>query len=375
MRRRGLILLAVAAMFLGGCRIEPPLYLRSAVTTQLELSTKIDIEVMWQVNWRAEWQFNWVETMYGPLGYRLPASMRAHVYPLGTDGMPLSHAVHNFVGDYTSFEISVGMHDFLFHNNDSEAVQFHADGDLADIFASTREISSGLRASSPVYSTAQKARGMGTKADEEDTPDEPVSLQPDGLFSVFVPDYYVSGDLNDYVFEYGRYVLKMQHELTPTTYIYLFQIKLLNNAGRIVGSNGGAALTGMADGADLMTKETRTSTVSVPMDMYMDSPQDMLGAKVFTFGIPGCNPYDKASVDRAPEQTHYLVVNVTYANGTYKNIRIDVTEEVSALPLGGVITLELDVDDFPPEGGTGGGGFNALIGDWHEETGSTTIIN
>ena len=101
----------------------------------------------------------------------------------------------------------------------------------------------------------------------------------------------------------------------------------------------------------------------------------MLGAKVFSFGIPDCNAYDPESVAAAPDGKHYFVLNVTYVNGTYKNIRMDVTEEVRALPLGGVIPLEIDVDDFPPEGGTGGGGFNALVGDWNEETGSTTIIN
>ena len=77
-----------------------------------------------------------------------------------------------------------------------------------------------------------------------------------------------------------------------------------------------------------------------------------------------------------PEQSHFLVLNVAYVNGSWRNIRMDVTDQVRALPLGGVITLEIDVDDFPPdETAGGGGGFNALIGDWNEETGSTTIIN
>ena len=102
----------------------------------------------------------------------------------------------------------------------------------------------------------------------------------------------------------------------------------------------------------------------------------MLGAKVFTFGIPGCNPYDDSSVAAAPEGKHYLVLNITYVNSTNRNISLDVTDQVRARPLGGVISLEIDVDDFPPDdSGGGGGGFNALIGDWDEQTGSTTIIN
>lgn len=374
MKGRGLILIVVTALIMGGCRIEPPLFLRHAVATELQLETKVDVQVMWQVNWDAAWKFGWDVSMYGPLGYRLPASMRAHVYSHDASGDARSHSVYNFVGDYTTFDVFVGEHDFLFHNNDSEAVQFRSDDDLADIHAFTRDISSGLRSSSPVYTIAQKARGADTKANDEEL-NEPVSLQPDGLFSVFVRDYYISDNLDDYVYERGRYVLKMEHELTPATYIYLFQVTLLHNETRVIGSSGGAALTGMAGGANLMDRVAWTSTVSVPMDVYMDKAQDMLGAKVFSFGIPGCNAYDPESVAAAPSGKHYFVLNVTYVNGTYKNIRIDVTDEVRALPLGGVIPLELDVNDFPPEGGTGGGGFSALVGDWNEETGSTTIIN
>ena len=74
-------------------------------------------------------------------------------------------------------------------------------------------------------------------------------------------------------------------------------------------------------------------------------------------------------------RVHFFEFFFSIQDFQYKNIRIDVTDEVRALPLGGVIPLELDVNDFPPEGGTGGGGFSALVGDWNEETGSTTIIN
>ena len=74
------------------------------------------------------------------------------------------------------------------------------------------------------------------------------------------------------------------------------------------------------------------------------------------------------------------MLNVTFATGKYKNIRIDVTDQVRALPTGGVIPLEIDVNDFPPEDvdppiDDGGGGFKPLIGDWNEETGTATIIN
>ncbi len=367
------VLAASAALAVAGCAIEPPLHLRKAVSTKVVLATKVNVDVMWQVNWTADWQFAWNVTALGSLGYTLPASMRLHIYTQDTEGLPMAHTVHNFVGESAQMDVFVGTHNLLFHNNDSESILFKADGDLEPVHAYSRQISSGLKTSSPVYTTAQKSAGM-TKA--EDPEEEPVTLMPDGLFSLYDQDRKITDNPADYVYENGKYVLRIEGELTPATYIYLIQLRLLNNEGRVVGSNGGGAITGMAEGVNLFTKESWTSTVSVPMDVYMDKEQDMMGARVLTYGIPGCNPYDAASVDAAPEGKHFYVLNVTYINGSWRNIRMDITDQVRALPLGGVITLEIDVNDFPPdESAGGGGGFNALIGGWDEETGSTTIIN
>ena len=70
---------------------------------------------------------------------------------------------------------------------------------------------------------------------------------------------------------------------------------------------------------------------------------------------------------------------MTFATGHYKNVRVDITDLFRDLPTGGVITLELDVNDFPPEDTDPpvdeGGGFNPVIGEWNEQVGTTTIIN
>ena len=68
------------------------------------------------------------------------------------------------------------------------------------------------------------------------------------------------------------------------------------------------------------------------------------------------------------------IFHVIYANNSYKNISVDLTEQVRALPLGGVIVLDLDVNDFPPEGGeVEGSGFDALIDGWDDITAGATI--
>ena len=372
------IVLAAAIILAAGCTIEPILHLRKAIKTKVELVTSINVDVMWQLNWQANWNFNWNVTTLGPVGYTAPASMRMHVFTQGPDGEPVSHYVHNFAGDQAQTEVFIGTHNLLFHNNDSEALLFRQDEELGDVHSYTRQLAKGLKASTRILTVAQKA---ATKAEDEPQKDtillnEPVNLTPDGLFSLYDKDQVITDNLDDYVFEDGKYILKIEGSLDPHTFIYLFQIKLTNNASRVIGSSGGAALTGMAQGVNLMTGEAWEQTASYLTDVYIDKEQDLLGAKIYTFGIPGCNPYDEASVAAVTEGEHYLVLNVSYVNGSYRNISIPVTEQIRALPTGGVITLELDVDDFPPdESGGGSGGFEALIGDWDEQTGSTTIIN
>lgn len=362
-----------AAIAVVSCTIEPLLHLRKAVSTMVVLDTKINVDVMWQINWTANWQFNWNVTALGPVGYTVPSSMRMHVFTHGPNGEFVSHYTHNFVGSNAETEIFIGTHDLLFHNNDSETLLFSQDGDFSNVNCYTRKLANGLKASTQVLTTRQKAAGM-TKAGDEFT--EPVNLTPDGLFTLYDKDQAITDNLDDYELVGDKYVLRIEGDLNPRTYIYLFQISLLNNEDRVVGSAGGAALTGMSQGVDLMSEISWESTASYLMDVYMDKPQNMLGARILTFGLPGCNAYDAASVAAAPDGKHYLVLNITYVNGSNRNISLDVTDQVRELPTGGVIALEIDVNDFPPdESAGGGGGFNALIGGWDEQAGSATIIN
>ena len=365
----------IALALLGGCTIEPPLHLRKAVATNVVLQTRVSTDIMWQLNWQAQWNYVWQTELYGPLGYTAPTRMRMHVYTIDDGGQRKSHNVYNFNGLEGTADIFVGYHDLLFHNNDSEVNLFRSDDDLSDISAYSRIISSGIKTSTMVKTLEQKA--MATKADIDDTEiNESVTFMPDELFTLCKPNYYISDDL-EYV--NGKYVLRIQGELKPATFIWLFQIKFVNNYGRVIGSMSGAALTGMAYSVNMASGFTDETTVTVPMDVHINKTEDpdMMGARVLSFGIPGCNPYDGASVAAAPQGKHWFVLNVNFSTGTYKNIRIDVTDQIRALPTGGVIQLEVDVDDFPPEETdppvSGGGGFNPLVGDWNEEVGSTTI--
>ncbi len=371
---RHIFFLLLLCAQVSGCNIGPELHLRQPVQAQIVLETEVNLNLMWQVEWEAQWEFAWNVASLGPLGYDEPASISVHVYPLDENGNHKSHYSQNFYGTTANMPITVGEYDLLFHNNDSETLLFSNEEELGTIYGSTRVISSGLKASSSVLTTMQKESG-DTKADDI-LIEEPVTLMPDGLFVLYDRGETISGNLEDYEYIDGKYVLRIQGTMNPATYIHLFQIHLLNNEGRVIGSNGGGALTGLAAGVDLDTRVSSRTPVCVPADLYYDRTKQLMAARFVSFGIPGCNPYDEESVANAPEGKHFLVLNITYANGNWKNIRIDVTNAFRALPLGGLIDLTLDVNDFPPEEGTpgSGGGFDALIDEWDEEHGEATII-
>ncbi len=384
MKCRHILPFCLLAVTLCACRIDPPLHLRKIVDVEVELEARVDVDIMWQVDWEAEWEYAWNVEALGPLGYEMPASMRVHTYTHDADGALAAHQIHNFAGQESRIQLTAGTFDFLFHNNDSEAILFQSEDEFSDIYAYTRVISKGLQPSKLVKTFRQKGEPTPVTTAVDGTEqtrafeDDPVVLMPDCLYSLYTQNEQITDNLEDYEYINGRYVYRIQGDMHPSTFIYLIQARLHNNEGRVIGSAGGAALTGLAEGVDLNTNVTSTTLVSVPMDVRVDraTDPDLMGARLLTFGIPGCNPYDAQSV-AASRSEHYLVLSVAYRDGGFKNIHVDVTDQVRALPTGGVITLELDVNDFPPEEADPGegGGFNALIGGWEEHTGSHTIVN
>lgn len=372
MKKRSIISVLVATVILAaGCTFEPQLWLRTVVNAVIAMQAKININILWQVNWEAKWTYRWDVSVNGPLGYVEPEGMRVHVYHIDASGEHKNHSEINFYGNTADIPVFYGTYDLLFHNNDSDVLLFRSAEGSDEIESYTRIFSRGLRESAPVLTPSQKeAVRSEVKAPDE----EPVALMPDGLFALYDRKHVITDNLTEYDYVDGKYVIRIEGELNPRTYIYLIQVHLLNNGDRVIGSPSGAAVTGMAEGVNLCTGITSSTTVSVPMEVLFDAEKDMFGAKMYTFGIPGCNPYDAGSV-AASDSKHFLVLNVMYGNGTYKNIRTEITDQIRALPLGGVVTVELDVNDFPPEGGSAGGGFNALIDEWDEEVGGTTVIN
>ena len=120
MNRRPFITVIAALLVLGSCNIEPPLHLRKSATTSVVLQTESTAEFLWQLDWQAQWEYSWRTDIYGPLGYSEPKGIRMHIYTLDDEILPKSHHIYNFNGLEGQVEIFLGVHNLLFHNNDSK---------------------------------------------------------------------------------------------------------------------------------------------------------------------------------------------------------------------------------------------------------------
>ena len=202
MTKRTLILLCSLLPSVCSCRIEPPLHLRQTVDVDVALELDLDVVALWQVDWEARWNFDWNTQILGELEYNEPESIRMYAYTRNADGEIASRQEYNFMGTSGRIRAVAGSYDFLFHNNDSEALLFDTTTDPYNVYAYTRVISPGLQLSTPIQTLSQKAEatkaGVEMKADSD-----PVVLQPDGLFSLFTPDQFISDDPADFEFNFA----------------------------------------------------------------------------------------------------------------------------------------------------------------------------
>lgn len=226
-------------------------------------------------------------------------------------------------------------------------------------------------------------------------PDDPIRpgyafYQPEFLFAGNYDDLYVSDKAEDY--DYYDEATNTWHKtvpinLTPVTYIYLTQVVLHNNRGRISGIDGSANLTGVARSVNLKSHVNSMQDISVNYPVRMkqhlsfisktgqtDYDVDIVGGRVFTFGLTGTNPYRVTRTTNSYTQIqqstvpNYMEVNMVFNNGLDSTFVFNITKQMKERYKGGVITVELDLDTVPIPTRAGGSGFDAAVEDFEQET-------
>ena len=379
-----------ALLSIVGCMREPELHLYEPQTTEHNFPVvDLDLEVYWdyeltfdvQYDWRAEWFYGWDAgdiDMFGELGYTQPSVFNLRRY--FTQDIP--YAPHStviasppFRGTHFQDRFEWGFWDILVWNevrtiDGVQSLIFDEQTSLDSVTAYTNQSMYRSRYNAPLYTHAFWA--------------------PEPLFAAYERAIDINRNLDGFVYDPARNVFVRTLDMTmyPITYIYLTQVILHNNRGRIAQTEGNSVLSGMARSTTLNTGTAGVDPISVyfnnnlkkdcplvPYDTPEDDPSriiaehaDVIGGRLMTFGMCGQTPrkIDEGTSKLTDKYKHYLDVTVQFNNGMDSTIVFDVTQQVRKRYKGGVITVELDVDTVPIPQRSGGSGFDAVVKDFED---------
>ena len=392
--------LATVLMFgLTSCE-RKELYLRVDTTDISVEIYDIRLDLLWGVDWETEWQYSWSESSanFGTIGYTKPELIKGTIYNVDPySGKRYSSFFRIFDSNGGRVSLTAGStYDMMFYNFGTEYTSFYQSEDYETYTASTR--------------ISSQASWIRTRAESEqsDMPDTTKSYidynQPDELFGALVTDLHINEDPSAYEKEYDidgniTYIYKVDAALRPYSFIYMYQIVILNNADekgdRIKGAKG-LTVTGLSQGVEMFSRKTFNNTISIstedvkPMQNHDNvrlndgetvENADILAARIITWGLPGIVPIEttKAGTKAVELDKNFIGIGFTLRNGYTHTVTLDITEEMHNKPAGGVITIYYDANNIPQEAidqkqQTTGGGFNASVEDWANEVNAEITI-
>ena len=245
LRRLKLALVPLMAWTFTSCEREPVLHLFDGGEIDVALPmVELELEAYWNYelsygityNWQAEWYYGWDATdlsIFGIIGYNEPTVFNLRRYftgsqPEGKHNQVLQNLVHGttFQGQY-----SWGFWDILVWNDvgSIDGVQSLNFDEITTLDSVVAYTNPSMNAS--LYHAPRYTRSF---------------YEPEPLFSAYDRGIEISKDLKGFTYDPVKnvYVKKLDMVLEPITYIYLTQVILHNNRGKIVGVDGSANLGG-----------------------------------------------------------------------------------------------------------------------------------
>ena len=371
-RCRSLLLVAALPLALtASCSPEPPLHLYDAqeVTMRLPI-VDLSLDVYWDYDdpydWHDEWYYGWDDEdrrLFGEQGYVMPTTYCLRRYYTGSaPRAPHTGVVSNTVkGNYFQERYDWGFWDLLVWNDIQtldgvQSLVFNEQASLDSVTAYTNQSMRPARYHAPRYTQA--------------------FYEPEPLFTAYEQAIEINADLRGFTYDPQRqaYVRTLYMMLRPVTYIYLTQVIIHNNRGRVAGIDGAADLSGLARTTNLNTGQPGADAITVyynarlkPNCRMNDERVDIIGGRLMTFGICNhrANDISRASEVR-DEYRHYMDVNMQFNNGMDSTFVFDVTDQVRRRYKGGIITVELNMDTIPVPQRSGGSGFDAVVKDYED---------
>lgn len=369
-RSRFLAFCLLLSALVSSC-IEPPLHLPGDEVMVDVPVVLTELEVVWNVDvdWQVEWYYGWDvvdKSLWGDISYPTPTNYEVRRYFLGEK----PSVPHTEVDAFTIFEprfrryYNFGYYDLLLWSNidsenGSQTVEID-ESNLDQVHASTTKTRGMTRVSSvePVSEGISLLQGIPT-----DSIDKVVGLfnQPEVFYATYPQDIFISHSYDDYDYfdeQEQVWVKKVNATLTPLVYIYLVQVIIKNNNGKIKGCSGENAISNISAGTSVNTGHTWnlpcmayfSSRMKFDLD-YQGEKVDIIGGKFTTYGLCDMPPY---TYQKGPQYDgsrtdlpNHLYMEIIYSNGAQRTLMCDVTDQMRKHAHGGVITIVLDAADLP----------------------------
>lgn len=376
MRKLIQLLFASASLLAMSCERQPPLHLYDSAEADFRLPIiDLQLDVYWNYelsygiyyDWKAEWWYGWDETdraLLGELGYTEPNEFNLRRYYTGDRRYGPHQSVHRdkVYGKTFSGRYEWGYWDLLVWNEVStidgvQSLYIDEPATLDSVEASTGPSMQPSRYQAPRYTRS--------------------FYQPELLFCAYDQGEAITEDLEGFNYDAERnvYYKQLSMQLMPVTYIYLTQVILHNNKGRLDRIDGTANLSGMARSVVLNTGRAGQDPITVYYNVRKKDNckkdgelVDIIGGRLITFGMCNQTPnLIKNASEVTDKESHYMDVKVYFNNGMDSTLVFNVTDQVRKRYRGGVITVELNMDTVPIPTRSGGSGFDAVVEDYEEE--------
>ncbi len=363
----------VMVMMLTGCERKPELHLDYSGNINVDLPiVELELDVLWNYdaeaetgyNWREEWYYGWDDedkSLFGEIGYSKPTLFQIRRYYTGEEAYAAHTSVlSDVLNGYTySAAFDWGYWDLLAWNEITtsdgiQSLRFDEQTSLDYVTAHT-----GQTMNSAAYQAPKYTRSF---------------YQPEALFSAYTQAVEINKNLDGFTYDESRgvWVKQLQMLLHPVTYIYLTQVIIHHNNGRITGVDGNANLSGMARSVNLNTGVTGSDAITVYYNVRFKKNCDMkgesvdiAGGRLMTFGM--CNVNGSRADETVDDgKHHYMDVHMQFNNGMDSTFVFDVTKQVQKRYKGGVLTIELDADTIKIPTRKGGSGFDAVVKDFED---------
>ena len=379
--RRAAIAAVVASVLpvLNGCKIEPDLYLPSQDIVAEMPIVDVDLQTVWHldIDWENEWFYGWDEEdsiRWGGLSYPEPESWEIRRYYLGDvpDVPHTENGLSKYLIEKPRYRDrwQFGYHDLLVWTGFGYLPYGQAviidERDLDNVYATTSPVSS-VNATKSLVIKDKKHYNC-----------------PEIFYRAYDRNIFISRDTADYDYfdpVEKLWVKNLKETLTPAVYIYMVQVILYNNKGKVVNLAAASEIDGLARITNVTTGYTLDETIGVVFDMRLKNHRDkkgtdvdVIGGKMTTFGLSGQKPYTpvRSSVyDGANKNVqNYFGLNLKFNNNADSTYYYNVTDQFQRQVNGGIITVEINIDtlDIPVDPTPGSGsGFDPYVQDYEDQ--------